>query len=150
MAATSLSMFKLSVSSLERTLAFYRLLGFAALAEPADRQAPGLGSLYGVDCDRLRMQVIQLADATPPLRIELIEWGNQATGTANFASPGSAAIGLKVDNLDRTLAALAEAGFSPAAEVREYTTPKRTTRLTNVPDPDGTMVQLVETVRHAG
>jgi hypothetical protein len=148
MAATSLSMVKLSVYALERTLAFYRPLGFEPLSAPAERQRPGLGSSYGIDCDRLRMQVIQLADSTPPLRIELIEWGQQATGGGNFAIPGSAAIGLNVHNLDETLAALATAGFEPVAEVEEFPSSKRTIRLTNVADPDGTIVQLVETVRH--
>jgi hypothetical protein len=47
-------MIKLSVSALQRSVDFYRLLGFAPLFEPAERRGAFLGSLYGVECDSLR------------------------------------------------------------------------------------------------
>jgi catechol 2,3-dioxygenase-like lactoylglutathione lyase family enzyme len=143
-------MIKLSVSALQRSVDFYRLLGFAPLSEPVERRDSSLGSLYGVGCDRLRMQIIQLADAAPPLRIELIEWSEQVAGAPAFTTPGAVAIGFNVRSLDESLEALARAGHSPVAVIREFPGARRTTRLANVADPDGRMIQLVETIRHAG
>jgi catechol 2,3-dioxygenase-like lactoylglutathione lyase family enzyme len=143
-------MIKLSVSALQRSVDFYRLLGFAPLSEPVERRDSSLGSLYGVGCDRLRMQIIQLADAAPPLRIELIEWSEQVAGAPDFTTPGAVAIGFDVRSLDESLEALARAGHSPVAVIREFPGARRTTRLANVADPDGRMIQLVETIRHAG
>src|SRR5690348_14883391 len=92
----------LRVSDLERSLAFYRLLGFAerrrfeardpAFMRALNLSAPTVGAFIGLDADIDRLELLQ----TP--------------GSPVITGNGFHHTGIRVENLDGLLERLAEAG----------------------------------------
>lgn len=131
------------VSSIAASLPFYRdLLGFRTLTqvdvkgEDADR----LLGLRGVDQTTVFLE-------RDGLRLALFEFRSpRPTGDREprpMNALGMAAIMLRVDDLDATLARAREAGVRVLEDTRtDY--PAFGSRLVFVCDPDGTLVELVE------
>lgn len=131
------------VTSLAASVPFYRdLLGFRALTRTDVRGADAdrLLGLTGVDQtsvflerDGVRLALFEFRSPKGP--------GPQPPRAMNL--PGMAAIMLRVDDLDSTLARLRAAGVRVLDATRtDY--PEYGSRLVFVTDPDGTMVELVE------
>lgn len=130
------------VSSLARSVPFYRdLLGFRPLtkAEVRGADADKLLGLAGVD----QTTVFVERDG---VRLALFEFRSpRPTGGKPRAMNelGMAAIMLRVDDLDATLAKMREAGVRVLDETRtDY--PAYGSRLVFLADPDGTLIELVE------
>lgn len=130
------------VSSLERSVPFYRdLLGFRPLTQVEVRgeDADKLLGLVGVD----QTTVFVERDG---VRLALFEFRSpRPTGGKPRAMNelGMAAIMLRVDDLDATLAKMREAGVTVLDETRTDH-PAYGSRLVFLTDPDGTLIELVE------
>ncbi len=130
------------VSSLERSVPFYRdLLGFRPLTQTDVRGADAdkLLGLAGVDQTTVFLE-------RDGVRLALFEFRTpKPTGGTPRAMNelGLAAIMLRVDDLDATLAKAREAGAVVLDETRtDY--PAYGSRLVFLTDPDGTLIELVE------
>jgi catechol 2,3-dioxygenase-like lactoylglutathione lyase family enzyme len=130
------------VSSLARSIPFYRdLLGFRALTqvEVKGADADRLLGLEGVDQTTVFLE-------RDGVRLALFEFRSpRPTGGRPRAMNelGLAAIMLRVDDLEATLARMREASVTVLDRTRtDY--PEYGSRLVFVTDPDGTLVELVE------
>lgn len=131
------------VSSLAASVPFYRdLLGFRALTQVEVRGADAdrLLGLQGVDQTTVFLE-------RDGVRLALFEFRSPApTGSGKpraMNELGMAAIMLRVDDLDATLAKMREASVRILDETRtDY--PEYRSRLVFLTDPDGTLIELVE------
>lgn len=148
MTPPAIFMLKISCSSLERSGAFYAELGFTPAGAEATAAAPWLSTLYGVADARMRVQQLQGPEGSGSPRLELIEWAPpRAAPVPAVDTPGSAALAIRIDDLDATAAALARAGGAVIGVPASLAGRTSTTRLVNVTDPDGLTLQLVEVRR---
>lgn len=131
------------VSDLSRALAFYcDLLGFRPLSETvvADALSAKLLGLPEVDqttvfVERDGVRLALFAFRKPgPLRAAMPRAMNQ---------PGMAALMLRVDDLDATVAKIRAAGF-PVLDDTRIEHPAYGSKLLFVTDGDGTMIELIE------
>lgn len=131
------------VSDMERALGFWRdLLGFLPLSEThvSGEEADRLLRLSGVDqrtvfLERDGVRLALFAFASPPAE------GSGEIRPMNRT--GFAALMLRVDDLEATLAACREAGVRVLEDTRTDH-PGYGSKLVFVCDPDGTLVELVE------
>jgi catechol 2,3-dioxygenase-like lactoylglutathione lyase family enzyme len=131
------------VRSLAKSVPFYRdLLGFRALTQTDVRGADAdkLLGLAGVDQTTVFLE-------RDGVRLALFEFRSpQPTGSGKpraMNELGMAAIMLRVDDLDATLAKMRDAGVEILDSTRtDY--PEYGSRLVFLADPDGTLVELVE------
>jgi catechol 2,3-dioxygenase-like lactoylglutathione lyase family enzyme len=130
------------VSSLAASIPFYRdLLGFRPLTQV---------EVKGADADQLlRLKDVDQTTAfleRDGVRLALFEFRSpKPTGgkPREMNELGMAAIMLRVDNLDATLAKIREAGATVLDDTRtDY--PEYGSRLVFLTDPDGTLIELVE------
>jgi catechol 2,3-dioxygenase-like lactoylglutathione lyase family enzyme len=131
------------VSSLAASVPFYRdLLGFRAMTQ-VEVRGPDADRLLGLDGidqttvflerDGVRLALFEFRSPVGP--------GPQTPRAMNM--PGMAAMMLRVDDLDATLAAMRKASVTVLESTRtDY--PAYGSRLVFVTDPDGTLVELVE------
>ena len=131
------------VTSLAASVPFYRdQLGFRALTQVEVRGADAdrLLGLAGVDQTTVFLE-------RDGVRLALFEFRSPSPVGTRRPRPmnelGMAAIMLRVDALDSTLAKLREAGVTVLDDTRtDY--PEYGSRLVFVTDPDGTLIELVE------
>src|ERR1700742_4277412 len=106
----------------EKSLAFYRLIGFDVILDFDDAPGPrrsfgdaGLGPVLGLpdDCDG-RAALLALSGDTGATRLDLIEWRQPkpaAERRKNLAQPGIARLCLKTSDCDAVHARLSAAGY---------------------------------------
>jgi glyoxylase I family protein len=131
------------VTSLAASVPFYRdLLGFRALTQVEVRGADAdkLLGLEGVDQTTVFLE-------RDGIRLALFEFRSPLPVATRqpraMNQPGMAAIMLRVDDLDATLAAMRQASVTVLDGTRtDY--PAYGSRLVFVTDPDGTLIELVE------
>lgn len=150
----------INCTDFDRSLGFYKLIGFRELtdlAAPRDGKAPpsfgslGLGPILGLpdDCDGRAMLLI-LGDSTWATRIDLIEWRHPrrtARVKRTMSDPGVGRICLKVRDAAALHRDLVAAGFRPFTE-------PRVSELGGTPfwvfcceDPDGTVMEFMQFIR---
>jgi lactoylglutathione lyase len=114
------------ITDIDRSVAFYRALGFEERRRlPIRDEAINVFMGLPGDADRLELT----------FNLEILEGGyDLGTGYGHIA--------VSVDDLDGTLAALADQGIEP--ERPPYTVRQGGSRLCFVRDPDGYRVELVE------
>jgi len=131
--------FAVTVSNLDRAVAFYRdTLGLDVLSEftvGGEAFATGVG-VEGASADFVHLDA---GDA----RIELVEYDPEGDAAAETGlnQPGANHLGLEVEDLDAVYEALPE-GCETIAEPQ---TTESGTKICFVRDPDGTLVELLET-----
>ena len=131
--------FAVTVSDLDRAVAFYRdTLGLEVLSEfsvGGDAFATGVG----IDGASAEFAHIDAGDA----RIELVEYTPEGDAAAEteLNQPGATHLGLEVDDLDAVYEDLPDG----VATIAEPQTTESGTRILFVRDPDGTLVELLET-----
>ncbi len=131
------------VTSLAASVPFYRdLLGFRALTQVEVRGADAdkLLGLTGVDQTTVFLE-------RDGVRLALFEFRTPIAAATRrrraMNEPGMAAIMLRVDDLDATLAKARAASVETLDSTRtDY--PEYGSRLVFITDPDGTMIELVE------
>ncbi len=113
------------VLDLERSVAFYEKLGFEELRRMPIRDE-ATNCFMGLPDDGARLELTHNHDRSEPYEI--------GTGYGHIA--------ITADDLDATLAQLAELGIEP--EKQPYTVREGGSRLCFVRDPDGYRIELIE------
>jgi glyoxylase I family protein len=139
----------------EKSLAFYRLIGFEMILDFNDVPGPrrsfgeaGLGPVLGLpdDCDG-RAALLTLSGDSGAMRLDLIEWKQPklaAERRKNLAQPGIARICLKTRDCDAVHARLTAAGHVA------YSAPTRVhlgggwIKVFCCEDPDGAVIEFMQ------
>ncbi len=142
-------------SDFDRSLAFYRLIGFEVVLDfataPGSQRSfgqAGLGPILGLpdDCAG-RAVLLALSDDRRAARLDLIEWKTPlvaAKPRKNLAQPGVARICLKTVDADAVHARIVAAGH------RAYSPPTRIAlggsllKVFCVEDPDGVVIEFMQ------
>jgi glyoxylase I family protein len=136
----------ITVSNLERSLAFWRdVLGFE-LSHRAHQTDELAGEITGVSGAEISLAVLK---APGEHKIELLEYHGPADRKqdVNFrpCDLGSAHVALTVDNLDAVLSAIAQSGWKAAGKPQTLKTgPNAGKRVVYVRDPDGTTIEFMQ------
>jgi len=131
--------FAVTVTDLDRAVAFYRdTLGLDVLSEFT---VGGDAFATGVGIDGASAEFVHLAAGDA--RIELVEYDpvGETAAETELNQPGATHLGLEVDDLDTVFDSLPD-GCETIAEPQ---TTESGTRILFVRDPDGTLVELLET-----
>ena len=140
-----------TVSSLERSLAFYRDLLGLELVFQWNPQAPYIGQLVGYPGVDLHGAILRVPGTDSFL--ELLEYRNIERKPVDMANgnTGNGHIAFLVDELDPLYDRLAAAGVrSVSAPVTPTIGPNKGGRAVYLIDPDGFRVELIETARSFG
>jgi catechol 2,3-dioxygenase-like lactoylglutathione lyase family enzyme len=140
MSIGAVMLIKVSCSNLEKSAAFYALLGFTPLGAVNPSSDRRVSDLYGLDA-LPRSLMIANADG---FKIELVEWDRQGAPLGGFDTPGAGAMTLKSSDIDADHAALVAAGADVVSAPVGLEGPKGTSWLANLRDPDGFVVQLFQ------
>ncbi len=139
----------------DRSLAFYRLIGFDIILDFDDRPGPprtfgqvGLGPILGLpnDCDG-RAALLSLTDDLRAMRLDLIEWKQPVEPRRrrrNLAEPGMARICLKARDADSVHARLVAAGHEPYSAPTRISLGGSFIKVFCVEDPDGVVIEFME------
>lgn len=139
------------VRDLERSEAFYTMLGFRTVARFAER-CPNLDRGLGFENraeptqSRAIFMKLGLGKGVPETVLDISEWIDPpATGEApGMTSIGVPRIALRVDNLDAMVERLSGEGVEFFAPPQTISTLDRKPRFACFTDPDGVILELVE------
>jgi catechol 2,3-dioxygenase-like lactoylglutathione lyase family enzyme len=135
----------ITVSNLERSLAFWRdVLGFE-LSHAAHQKGELAQEITGVQGAEIKLAVLR---APGGHKIELLEYlAPAARKRANLrpCDVGSVHVALLVEDLDAVLAQIAASGWEAAGKPQTLNTgPNAGKRVVYVRDPDGTTIELMQ------
>ena len=135
----------ITVSNLERSLAFWRdVLGFE-FSHTAHQQGEFAEEITGVEGAELKLAVLKTPGGH---KIELLEYLAPADRKhANFrpCDVGSVHVALLVEDLDAVLAKIAAAGWQATGKPQTLTKgPNAGKRAVYVRDPDGTTIEFMQ------
>jgi catechol 2,3-dioxygenase-like lactoylglutathione lyase family enzyme len=139
----------LTVSDLDRSIAFYRdLLGLELVAQ-WDSSQPYLRAVVGYPDAELRIALLRLPQRGdgPGHHVELLEYRRPrgARGDAHTYNPGNAHIAFMVDDLDATYAELAAKGVRFKSAPVEITHGRNTgARAVYLFDPDDITLEMIQ------
>lgn len=136
----------ITVSDLDRSLAFYRdLLGLEVLVI-AERTDETIGQIVGYPGARIRLAMCQVPGDTA--RIELLHYldPNGPSTDGETYRPASGHVCFRVDNIDAHFEQLVAAGYQPRSTgpVTIAQGPNTGVRALYVRDPDGYSVELFQ------
>jgi glyoxylase I family protein len=149
MAITGMLHFNVNCSNYERSRAFYRVLGFEEVWRVPERSTPEVAAAVGMSPYRVKGGLLALTGASSPVVIDLLEWlepHDESAPYPHLYHYGIARVALATDDLDGDLAKLAAAGaeiLSKPAQMPEGSGMRA--RFVCFRDPDGTVLELVET-----
>jgi glyoxylase I family protein len=135
----------ITVSNLERSLAFWRdVLGFE-FSHTAHQEGELAREITGVEGAEIRLAVLKTPSGH---KIELLEYLAPADRVRSNLRPcdvGSVHVALLVDDLDSVLAWIAGSGWKAAGRPQTLTVgPNAGKRVVYVRDPDGTTIELMQ------
>ncbi|MDO9443192.1 MAG: VOC family protein [Beijerinckiaceae bacterium] len=136
----------INVSNLERSRAFYELLGFHVVDEFAQAGEAdldrGLGYAY-TDCRAIFMAIGRNKFETV---LDIVEWNvpKSEPKENRLHDIGAPRIALRVKNVDRVVTLLEAQGVKFIAETQLLTFLKRKARFACCKDPDGMVIEFVE------
>jgi catechol 2,3-dioxygenase-like lactoylglutathione lyase family enzyme len=137
----------LTVSNLERSVAFYRdLLGFKLAYERGEVTAEYMPRLVGIAGARLKIVGLDL----PGLHVDLVEYVEPKTGTSGGPTSdiGNVHIGFTVDDLWSAYRSLSAAGVRFKSEpVSPTTGPNKGGWAVYFVDPDGITLEMIQRAR---
>ena len=148
MSVFGMVMWKVCCRGIERSIAFYEVLGF----KPANTPKVGaewVGPLYGIPGGIPRVQMMSRPDDPKAASLELIEWAPSTPGVEGPNTLGCAMAAFRTNDIDADCAALEAAGGRRIGEPVAVPGPERTMRMANLRDPDGFNIQLVQFVKNA-
>lgn len=133
-------------SDFDRSLVFYRMLGFELLAMVPETNTPEVAAAVGMPPYRVRGGILQLPGEST--LIDLLEWqepSDPAPPYEHLYHLGLARVALRTTNLEADLAELAASGVEPIGAPADVVwAGQPTSRIACFEDPDGTIVELVE------
>ena len=134
----------LTVSNLERSIAFYRdLLGFHVAYERGEVTAEYMPKLVGIPGARLKIAGLDI----PGLRLDLIEYLAPKGLASAGVTPdvGNVHVGFTVDDLWAAYRSLSAAGVKFKSEpIRPTTGPNKGGWAIYFVDPDGTTLEMIQ------
>lgn len=147
MAISGFAMIKVSCSNMDRSIDFYRALGFTVVNTTERASSDAVSELYGVPGSNPRTAVLELPGAA--LRLELVEWQPCIVPEQGIAAnmAGTAMFSLACDNFDADAAMIEAAGGRRVGPPLAFPLGKATIKLSNFLDPDGLQFQLVHYAR---
>jgi len=156
-AATSvLARSTIFVADMERSIAFYERLGFKAAAQPQPRPWSAQNAPLPLAAESSEMKIVILAGQNDQIgRIGLMQFGKPSLpktfGPGDKMGTGTAVLVVGTDDIDAVFAALTAAGDAVLRGPKESSMViqgmKRTSRTMFVRDPDGTVIEVVMTVK---
>lgn len=147
MSITGLVHVNVNCSDFDRSLEFYRLLGFEKLVDVPATNTAEVAAAVGMPPYTVKGALLTLRNAKTPLTIDLLEWRDPRDAEPPYPHLyhlGLARIALASDDLDADMARLAAHGvefLSEPATVRMEGRPA--TRFVCFKDPDGSILELV-------
>jgi catechol 2,3-dioxygenase-like lactoylglutathione lyase family enzyme len=135
----------ITVSNLERSLAFWRdVLGFE-LSHTAHQKGELAQEITGVEGAEIKLAVLR---ASGGHKIELLEYlapADRKHPNLRSCDVGSVHVALLVEDLDAVLAQIAASGWEAAGKPQTLNTgPNAGKRVVYVRDPDGTTIELMQ------
>jgi glyoxylase I family protein len=142
-------------TNFERSLAFYRLVGFEVVLDFATAPGShltfgevGLGPILGLpgNCDG-RAALLALTDDSRATKLDLIEWKSPIVSECkreNLAQPGIARICLKTLNADAVHARLTAAGHNAYRPPIKVSLGGSLIKVFCVEDPDGVVIEFMQ------
>lgn len=138
----------INVKNFERSLEFYKMVGFKVVLDLGDGPNKGNDQGLGIPNSRARAALLALSDDPRATRIDLIEWKQpQTDGTAypHLYHAGIARIALFTKNLDEEYTRLKANGVKMVSEpVTIRFANKAGAKFFCFKDPDGTFLELIE------
>jgi catechol 2,3-dioxygenase-like lactoylglutathione lyase family enzyme len=140
----------ITVSNLERSLAFWRdILGFE-FSHTAHQKGELAQEITGVEGAEIKLAVVK---APGGHKIELLEYlapPDRKRADVRPCDVGSVHVALLVDNLDAVLARIAASGWEAAGKPQTLTRgPNAGKRVVYVRDPDGTTIELMQIAKQS-
>jgi catechol 2,3-dioxygenase-like lactoylglutathione lyase family enzyme len=144
-------LFHIAINStdLERSVAFYRRLGFQVMA---DREVHNdqVKAAFAVPTGDLRFVHLRLGDAEEATLLDIVQWGGDGTADGDATPPqhqrGITRFAVLTDDTDAVHRALAADGVSFLTEPTTVMTPEGGWKVCLALDPDGVVVQITELV----
>ena len=135
----------ITVSNLERSLAFWRdVLGFE-LSHTAHQKGELAQEITGIEGAEIKLAVLR---APGGHKIELLEYhapSDRKRAELRPCDVGSVHVALTVDNLDAVLSAISLSGWKAAGKPQTLKTgPNAGKRVVYVRDPDGTTIEFMQ------
>ena len=134
-----------TVSNLERSLAFWRDVLGCELSHTAHQKGELAREITGVKGAEIKLAVLK---APGGHKIELLEYlapADRRHVTLRPCDVGSAHVALLVENLDAVLARIAASGWKAAGEPQTLTAgPNAGKRVVYVRDPDGITIEFMQ------
>jgi glyoxylase I family protein len=142
-------------TNFERSLAFYRLIGFEVVLDFATAPGShrtfgeaGLGPILGLpgNCDG-RAALLALSDDRHAVKLDLIEWKSPlvpARRREGLAQPGIARLCLKTTDADAVHARLSTAGHNAFSTPIQVSLGGSRIKVFCVEDPDGIVIEFMQ------
>lgn len=160
MAVLGLTHININCSDYERSRAFYELLGFREFWLVPETNSPEIAAAVGMPPYRVRGALLKLESddardgGAPPLVIDLLQWlepHDDEPPYSHLYHYGIARIALATSDLDVDMARLKSAGVEFISDPVELSPDSGTpVRFVCFKDPDGTVLELVESSTPAG
>jgi glyoxylase I family protein len=134
-------------TNLERSLEFYRAVGFKEIADIAESGGGALEKALRIPSPRARGRLLKLGDDTHAINLDLIEWISPRTeGRAypRLNHAGIARIALHTPNLQKTYEELKAKGIEFYSEPQVMQSHSGSSLVVCFEDPDGTVLELIE------
>jgi catechol 2,3-dioxygenase-like lactoylglutathione lyase family enzyme len=136
----------INCTNLERSLAFYQLLGFKVIIDFRDgMSSKEMAEAFGMQTAALKGVHLRLGDTPDATRIDLLEFTDpQPTGRPypHLYHTGIARICLKTTNIQQDYEDLAAKGIEFLSKPK--TLPGTSVSIVCFKDPDGTFIELLE------
>jgi catechol 2,3-dioxygenase-like lactoylglutathione lyase family enzyme len=138
-----------NVKDLDRSVEFYRRLGFQILA---DRKVNNdkLAEAFAVPSSECRFVHLRLGDDETATVLDVVEWFDPATtdgpGTPAQNQQGITRFAVLTDDTDRVHRELSKAGVEFLTSPTTVMTPEGGWRVCLVKDPDGVVIQITQLV----
>jgi glyoxylase I family protein len=137
-----------NVTDFERSLEFYRRLGFRVALDLGETSGEELGVPLGLPANaRARAALLILGDDPRATRIDLIEWREPKTEGRPYPTlnhTGICRIALRTRDIERVYRELRAQGVEFLSEPRLLPYPGGTAKFVCFRDPDGTVLELIE------
>jgi len=149
MTITGLVHVNVNCSDFDRSRAFYEMLGFEHLMDVPATNTPEVAAAVGMPPYQVKGALLILKTGSTPFVLDLLEWQKPADATAPYPHLyhlGIARIALSSDDLEGDMAKLQEAGVEFLSEPASVRLENRTTTFVCFKDPDGTILELAQTV----
>jgi glyoxylase I family protein len=138
----------INVKNFERSVEFYKMLGFKVVLDLGEGPNKGNDTGLGIPNSRARAALLALGDDPRATRIDLIEWQQPQTEGAAYPHlyhAGVARIALFTKNIEEEYTRLKAKGVEMVSEpVTIRFANKAGARFFCFKDPDGTFLELIE------